>query len=136
MFKMRVDLIGEGMAPAGLTAAAGACGVASLDHEIGDDAVDGDIFVVAASDEGEEVLAGLRHMRGLKCYVSWDQADLGCMLVVELNGDVSLALISNDRSQAIVTSVANLTIVVSILTNFAMLGACGIRKRVFRNWQM
>ena len=53
-----VDLVSEGGAPGGFPAAAGARGVAGLDHEARDHAVDGDVGVVGALDEGGEVGAG------------------------------------------------------------------------------
>lgn len=54
-----VDLVVEGAAPDGLAATARAGGVAALQHEIGDDAVEDDAVVFAGVGEGGEVLAGL-----------------------------------------------------------------------------
>lgn len=59
MLKARVDLVFELVAVDGATAAAGAGGVAGLEHEVGDDAVEEDVVVVAALCEGGEVFACL-----------------------------------------------------------------------------
>ncbi len=59
MFQRRVDLVGELVAVDGAAAAAGAGGVAGLEHEVRDYAVDGGVVVVAALGEGGEVFAGL-----------------------------------------------------------------------------
>ena len=64
MFEIRVDLVGEFLAEDGAAAAAGAGGVAGLDHEVRDDAVDEDIVVVASGGEGGKVLAGLEGEKG------------------------------------------------------------------------
>ena len=53
------DFVGESAAVDGGAAAAGAGGVAGLDHEVADDAVGGDGVVVACCGEGGEVVAGL-----------------------------------------------------------------------------
>ena len=53
------DFVGESAAVDGGAAAAGARGVAGLDHEVADDAVGGDGVVVACCGEGGEVVAGL-----------------------------------------------------------------------------
>ena len=52
-------LIFEIFAPDGLAAAASACGVAALDHELLDDAVEDDSVVVAVLTVCGEVFAGL-----------------------------------------------------------------------------
>lgn len=54
-----VEFIFELAAEDGLAAAAGAGGVAALDHEVGDDAVEDDVVVFAGVGEAGEVLAGL-----------------------------------------------------------------------------
>ena len=54
-----MDLVGEFLAEDGAAAAAGASGVAGLYHEVGDDAVDEDVVVVASGGESGEILAGL-----------------------------------------------------------------------------
>ena len=54
-----VELVLELAAEDGLAAAAGAGGVAALDHEVGDDAVEDDVVVSASVGEAGEVLAGL-----------------------------------------------------------------------------
>ena len=59
MFEIGVDLVGEFFAEDGAATAASAGGVAGLDHEVRDDAVDEDVVVVAPGGEGGEVLAGL-----------------------------------------------------------------------------
>jgi len=53
------DFVREAAAVDGGAAAAGARGVAGLDHEVADDAVGGDGVVVACCGEGGEVVAGL-----------------------------------------------------------------------------
>ena len=53
------DFVREAAAVDGGAAAAGACRVAGLDHEVADDAVGGDGVVVACCGEGGEVVAGL-----------------------------------------------------------------------------
>ena len=59
MFQARMYLVRELVAKDGAATAAGAGGVAGLEHEVWDDAVEDDIVVVAALGEGGEVLAGL-----------------------------------------------------------------------------
>ena len=59
MFKRRIDLILKFLAVDGSPAAAGASGVAGLEHKIGDYAVEDDIIVVAAASEFGEIFAGL-----------------------------------------------------------------------------
>lgn len=60
------DLVLEFLAVDGGAAAAGAGRVAALDHEGGDDAVEGRRVVVPALGEGEEVGAGLGGVRGVQ----------------------------------------------------------------------
>lgn len=62
----RVDLVVELVAVDGGAAAAGAGGVAALDHEVGNDAVEDGGGVVAATDEGGEVVAGLGGVSGVE----------------------------------------------------------------------
>jgi len=57
--ELRDDLVGESAAVDGRASAAGAGGVAGLDHEVADDAVAGDGVVVAGGGEGGEVVACL-----------------------------------------------------------------------------
>ena len=64
VFEIGVDLVGEFVAEDGAAAPAGAGGVAGLDHEVRDDAVDEDVVVVAPGGEGGEVLAGLEEVGG------------------------------------------------------------------------
>lgn len=59
MLQLGGDLVLELLAVDGGAAAAGAGGVAGLDHEVGDDAVDEEVVIVAALGEGGEVLARL-----------------------------------------------------------------------------
>jgi len=61
VFEGRVEFVTELVAWA---AGAGAGGVAALDHEVGDDAVEFDAVVVAALGEVEEVGAGHGRLRG------------------------------------------------------------------------
>lgn len=84
-----MDFVGEGRAVDGGAASAGAGGVAALDHEAGDYSVEDGVGVVAAGDEGGEVLAGLEGVRGL---FSKDEEGgyLGGMLLVELDLDNAL----------------------------------------------
>ncbi len=60
VLERRHDLVGELLAPDGVAAAPGAVGVAALQHEVGDVAVELDAVVAAARTEREEVLAGQR----------------------------------------------------------------------------
>ena len=60
MLQRRVDLVFEFVAVDGGAAAAGAGGVAGLEHEVGDDAMEEDVVIGAALGEGCEVPAGLR----------------------------------------------------------------------------
>lgn len=64
MLERRADLVLEGVAVDGLAAAPRARGVAALDHEAGDDAVEDHVVVVAALRERREVLACLSRARG------------------------------------------------------------------------
>jgi len=57
--ELRNDFVGESAAVDGRASAAGAGGVAGLDHEVADDAVAGDGVVVAGGGEGGEVVASL-----------------------------------------------------------------------------
>lgn len=66
MFQRRVDLVGEFVAVYGGAATSGARRVAALDHEVGDDAVEDGVGVVAALDEGGEVGAGLGGVGGVQ----------------------------------------------------------------------
>lgn len=66
VLEARVDLVGELFAVDGGAAAAGAGGVAGLDHEVGDDAVDDGRVVVAALGEGDKVCAGLGGVGGVE----------------------------------------------------------------------
>lgn len=59
MFQCRADFILELFAVDRAAPSACAGGVAALDHEIGDDAVEDHVVVVAALCEGCKVLAGL-----------------------------------------------------------------------------
>ena len=59
MLETRVDLVLEFFAIDACAAAAGAGGVAGLDHEVRDDAVGEDVVIVAALGESGEVLTGL-----------------------------------------------------------------------------
>lgn len=59
MLQLWGDLVVELRPVDGGSAAAGAGGVAGLDHEGGDDAVEEEVGVVAAAGEGFEVFAGL-----------------------------------------------------------------------------
>ena len=59
MFQSRIDLVLELFTVYGSTAATGAGGVAGLEHEVWDYAVEDDVVVVAALSEGGEVGAGL-----------------------------------------------------------------------------
>ena len=54
-----VEFVLELAAEDGLAAEAGAGGVAALDHEVGDDAVEDDVVIFAGVGEAGEVLAGL-----------------------------------------------------------------------------
>lgn len=66
MAQLGEDLVLEGLAPDGAAAAAGAGGIAGLEHEVGDYAVDRGVVVVAAAGEGGEVFAGLGGMVGVE----------------------------------------------------------------------
>ena len=58
MLQGRIDLVLELVAPDGAAAPAGACGIAGLEHEVWDDAVEDAIGVVGTGHERGEVLAG------------------------------------------------------------------------------
>ena len=62
----RVDLVFELLAVDGGAAAAGAGGVTRLGHEVGDDAVEDGIGIVAAADEGGKVIACLGGVGGVQ----------------------------------------------------------------------
>ena len=67
MLQLFVDLVRETIGPIdGGTATAGAGGVAGLDHEIGDHAMNGARGVVRLSDEGEKVAASQWGMSSVK----------------------------------------------------------------------
>ena len=59
MLQSWVDLVFEFFSEDGAAAAAGAGGIAGLEHEVGDYAVEDDFVVIASLGEGGEVLAGL-----------------------------------------------------------------------------
>ena len=59
VLETRIDLIFEIFTVYGSAPAASAGGIASLQHEVWDDAVEDDIVVVAAFGEGSEIIAGL-----------------------------------------------------------------------------
>lgn len=92
----RVDFVFELFAVDGGPAASCAGGIAALDHEVGNDAVEDDVVVVSAAGERCEVYAGLvepalaryKHKQACECRNS--EACLGRMLVVELNGYLTL----------------------------------------------
>lgn len=73
MLEGRVDLVGELFAVDAGSSSSRACGVARLDHEVRDDAVEDDVVVVTSLSEGREILTRL-----------------GRMLIVELDGDGTL----------------------------------------------
>lgn len=58
VLQTRVDLVFEFLPVDGGAAATSAGGVAALDHEVGDDAMEGRGVVVGSTDEGGEVGAG------------------------------------------------------------------------------
>ena len=60
MLQRRVYLVLEFLSVYRTAAAACACGVAGLEHEVGDYAVEDYVVVVAALGEGGEILASLR----------------------------------------------------------------------------
>lgn len=74
-----------------------------MDHEVGDDAVENDIVVVASLCERSEVLASLDSLMlglgSLRQRVGVVVAHLGRMGVVELDGEGTLLGVSN-RSRA------------------------------------
>lgn len=59
VFQVVADFVFEFLAVDRASSSTGAGGITGLDHEIGDDAVEDDIVVVAALCEGREVFAGL-----------------------------------------------------------------------------
>lgn len=76
MLQIGADLVFEFAARKdGFAAAAGSCRVAALDHEVGDDAVEGGVVVVGAGAEGGEVLAGFG---GVGCVEFEDYGAHGC----------------------------------------------------------
>lgn len=85
-------LVIELVAVDGCAAAAGAGGIAALDHEGGDDAVEGGGVVVASAGEGGKVVACLR---GSQClYEIWSSVEeasgyLWCVFGIELYCDLS-----------------------------------------------
>ena len=99
MFQGGLDLVFEFLAVNGAATAARASGVASLYHEVGNNAMEDDIVVVASLGEGREVLAGF-----------------GSMVVVEFDNDRTLQVVSGQYT----LHVQNLTIVVSSTTSVAI----------------
>ncbi len=88
MFQTGVDLVFELFAVDGAAAAAGAGGVAGLEHEVWDYAVEEDVVVVAALGEGGEVFAGLGGVSfGGGGVGRWEERYFGCVVVVELDCD-------------------------------------------------
>jgi hypothetical protein len=83
----RIDLVLELVAVDGGAAAAGARGVAALDHEVRDDAVEDCGGEVAAAGEGGEVVAGF--------------GGVGC---VELEGDCALLCLIGRSAYILVSS--------------------------------
>ena len=63
MFETWMDLVFELLAVNGGAASAGARGIASLEHEIGDYAVEENVVVIAAACELRKVFASLRARR-------------------------------------------------------------------------
>lgn len=84
MLQRRVDLVLELVAIDGGAAAAGARGIAALDHEVWNYAVEYGVVVVGAGDEGGEVFAGF----GGVCSVELEGDGALGMLVVD--GELSL----------------------------------------------
>lgn len=68
MFQGWLNLILKFLAVYRRSASTCACWIAALDHEIGNDAMEDDIVVVASLCEGCEVLAGFRSVFGVKFY--------------------------------------------------------------------
>lgn len=100
MLEGRVDLVLELLAPDGAAASTGAGGIAGLEHEVGNDAMEDDVGVVVSSAKGGEVFAGFGGMGG-----------------VELEGYGTLVVVScSERCQG-----DGHTIVVSSTTSVAML---------------
>lgn len=78
-------------------ASAGAGRIAGLDHEIGDDAVEYYVVVVAALGKACKVLAGLFALVEVEVQ-KWDDTYLGRMVTVELYDNVALLKVSvNER---------------------------------------
>ena len=100
----RTDLVGELFSIDARAASTGTRGITTLDHEVWDNAVEDDIIVVAALGEGRKVLAGL-----------------GGMVVVELDRDGTLRLLSAQRPNNQATELQILTIVVSSTTSIPIL---------------
>lgn len=66
MPQARVDFVVEHVAVDGGAAASRARGVAALDHEVWDDAVEDCVGKVAAAGEGDEVVAGFGGVGGVE----------------------------------------------------------------------
>lgn len=60
MFEILVNLVFELFAVYRVSASPSARGIASLDHEVGDNAVEDDIVVISALGQSREILTGLR----------------------------------------------------------------------------
>jgi hypothetical protein len=61
-----IDLVLKFLAKDGASSATGPCRIATLNHEVGDDAVEDGVVIVAATDEGGEIVAGLWGVRGVQ----------------------------------------------------------------------
>jgi dihydroorotase-like cyclic amidohydrolase len=68
MLQRRMDLVLKLGAIDRGTAAAGAGGITTLNHEVGNDPVEGTAVVVAALSEGKEVRAGARSVVSVKLH--------------------------------------------------------------------
>lgn len=99
MFEVGMDLVSEFLAEDGAATATGTGGIAGLDHEIRDDAMDEDVVVVAPGGEGGEILAGLEgwsasgeDLEGIVAGVGEmrGEAHFRSMFIVELDGDGAL----------------------------------------------
>ena len=104
-----MEFVGEGPAPDGVAALAGARWVAALDHEALHVAVEGRVVVVAGGAEGEEVEGG--SLGGVAVHFDLDvaqacvecyrhfigQSEARCLCSLSTTGDVELCVSTSER---------------------------------------
>lgn len=66
VLQARIDLVLKLLAKDGASSATGSRGIAALDHKVGNDAVEDGVVIVAATDKGGKIVAGLWGVRSVQ----------------------------------------------------------------------